>query len=625
MIMFDQLNDSQRQAVQWGEGPLLVLAGPGSGKTMLLTLRIANIIKKSSDEKFRVLGLTFTVKAANEMQDRVTRYLGEDNHRVQIRTFHSFCTDLLRQHGSHMGLRPDFAVITDDKDRMAILRDVITRIESEGYYIGDPEQLLQQIDIIFTHAISISDLPVYFIDANPTEINRLKAAFDAYLEALKMDNQLDFASMLYFARELLETKSRISRQVRTVYRYICVDEFQDTNIAQYKILRLIASSKQSNLFVVADDDQVIFQWNGADPRRLDVLKNDYQPEIIQLPDNYRCPQQIVELANRLIAHNNIRDGNKKPSKSLSNYTGIVELKSYSTFDEEILGLSNILEKIPDRQRDNCLVIARNNKMLNSVQHSLSEIGINAEIVTKKQEFSSPLMRIMYGCLKLANAPDSRSQLNKLCSAASELAAIIYSAEEIAAKAKVEGLTYLRTFLKAVNHVDELEHASRSGLKYLCDSLQFRPFIFESLRSFDNVNIDDSFPDYESEKIIWEDLFKRIENRYGDNLTLHVLLQEIDLAPKVKSLTHDCVRLQTVHTAKGVEYKYVYIIGLVEDYFPAFQAKKQGDESRSMEEERRNCFVAITRASNSLYMSYARKYFGWPKEPSRFLKEMGVLQ
>ena len=625
MIMFDQLNASQRQAVQWGEGPLLVLAGPGSGKTMLLTLRIANIIKKSSDEKFRVLGLTFTVKAANEMQDRVTRYLGEDNHRVQIRTFHSFCTDLLRQHGSHMGLRPDFAVITDDKDRMAILRDVITRIESEGYYIGDPEQLLQQIDIIFTHAISISDLPVYFIDANPTEINRLKAAFDAYIDALKTDNQLDFASMLYFALELLETKSRISRQVRTVYRYICVDEFQDTNIAQYKILRLIASSKQSNLFVVADDDQVIFQWNGADPRRLDVLKNDYQPEIIQLPDNYRCPQQIVELANRLIAHNNIRDGNKKPSKSLSNYAGIVELKSYSTFDEEILGLSNILEKIPDRQRDNCLVIARNNKMLNSVQHSLSEIGINAEIVTKKQEFSSPLMKIMYGCLKLANAPDSRSQLNKLCSAASELAAISYSAEEIAAKAKVEGLTYLRTFLKAVNHVDELEHASRSGLTYLCDSLQFRPFIFESLRSFDNVNIDDSFPDYESEKIIWEDLFKRIENRYGDNLTLHVLLQEIDLAPKVKSLTHDCVRLQTVHTAKGVEYKYVYIIGLVEDYFPAFQSKKQGDESRSMEEERRNCFVAITRASNSLYMSYARKYFGWPKEPSRFLKEMGVLQ
>ena len=126
MILIDQLNDNQRHAVQWNGGPLLVLAGPGSGKTMVLTMRIANLIQNSPDENFRVLGLTFTVKAANEMQDRIVEYLGENYRRVQIRTVHSFCTDLLRQHGSHLGLRPDFAVITDDKDRMAILGDVIT-------------------------------------------------------------------------------------------------------------------------------------------------------------------------------------------------------------------------------------------------------------------------------------------------------------------------------------------------------------------------------------------------------------------------------------------------------------------------------------------------------------------
>ena len=139
-----------------------------------------------------------------------------------------------------------------------------------------------------------------------------------------------------------------------------------------------------------------------------------------------------------------------------------------------------------------------------------------------------------------------------------------------------------------------------------------------------MNINDSFSDYESERDIWDDLFRRVENEYGDKLTLHTLLQEIDLAPKSKVLSHKCVRLQTVHTAKGAEYKHVYIIGLAEDYFPTFQAKRQGNKSRAMEEERRNCFVAITRASKSLYMSYAREYFGWPKEPSRFLKEMGIL-
>jgi len=150
----------------------------------------------------------------------------------------------------------------------------------------------------------------YFEKVELDKANRLVAAFYAYLEVLKRDNQLDFASMLYFARELLATKPRITRQVQTVYRYICLDEFQDTNIAQYEILRLLASSKESNLFVVADDDQVIFQWNGADPKRLEAFKNDYQPTVIQLPDNYRCPQQIVELANRLIAYNNIRERNK---------------------------------------------------------------------------------------------------------------------------------------------------------------------------------------------------------------------------------------------------------------------------------------------------------------------------
>ncbi len=624
MITFNQLNNNQRQAVQWGDGPLLVLAGPGSGKTMLLTMRVANIIQNSPKDNFRVLGLTFTVKAANEMQDRIIQYLGENTQRVQIRTFHSFCTDLLRQHGSHLGLKPDFAVITDDKDRMTILSDAITNVEQQGYDVSDPERLLQQIDVIFIHAISVNDLMQYFEKVELDEANRLVAAFYAYLEVLKRDNQLDFASMLYFARELLATKPRIARQVQTVYRYICLDEFQDTNIAQYEILRLLASSRESNLFVVADDDQVIFQWNGADPKRLEAFKNDYQPAVIQLPDNYRCPQQIVELANRLIAYNNIRERNKKPSKSRSNSTGFVELKVYKTFNEEINGLAKILGQIQEKQRENCLVIARNNKLLSTLQHHLTEVDIKAEIVTKKQEFSSPLMRIMYGCLKLANAPESRNQLNKLCSAASELNVISFSAEEIAGKSRVEGSTYLRTFLKAVNQVNELEWISQSGLANLCDSLQYRSFIFESLNSFDNLDSYDSFPDYEYERDIWKDLFRRVESQYRENLTLHVLLQEIDLAPKLKSLSRNCVRLQTVHTAKGAEYKHVYIIGLAEGYFPTFQAKKQGDRSRAMEEERRNCFVAITRASESLYMSYAREYFGWSKEPSRFLKEMEVL-
>lgn len=627
MILIDQLNDNQRQAVKWGNGPLLVLAGPGSGKTLLLTMRIARLIQDSSNENFRILGLTFTVKAANEMQDRIAQYLNENTPRVQIRTFHSFCTDLLRQHGSHLGLKPDFDVITDDKDRMAIFKDAIIRLEQEGYDISEPERLLQQIDIVFKHFLSINDLSAYFSkDENNDKHDKAKLLINAqkaYLDALKSSNQLDFASMLYFARELLATKARIAKQVRTVYRYICIDEFQDTNTAQYEILRLLAHSKDSNLFVVADDDQVIFQWNGADPKRLEMLKDDYQPTVIQLPGNYRCPQQIVDLANRLISHNSIRAKDKQPYISYAKWAGTIEIKSYHTFDEELVGLAKKVIKIPEKQRELCVIIARNNKLLNDIQRGLSKFNISSELVTKKQEFSSPLMRIMYGCLKLANAPDSRNQLNKLCSAASELSSITISAEEIAGRAKVEGLTYLRVFFEAVRNTNELEHLSRVGLENLCDSLQFKSFISRSLESFDKLNSITSFPDYASEKEIWGKLISRAEYEYRNSLSLHILLQEIDLAPKSKSLSRDCIRLQTIHTAKGMEYDHVYIIGLVEDYFPTFQSKKQGDKSRAMEEERRNCFVAITRASKSLYMSYAREYYGWEKEPSRFLEEMGV--
>lgn len=297
MISVFQLNESQRQAVEWGEKSLLVLAGPGSGKTAVLTMRIANIIKNSPDENFRILGLTFTVKAAKEMKDRINMLLGNMDNRVQLRTFHAFCTDLLRQHGSHLNLKPDFSVITDEKDRIAILKELD---------VDNPEDILSRIDTMFTHGISVEELPKYFTPENQTECYDLQTIFNQYIQALSKENQLDFGSMLYFTRQLLETKPRIARQLRTVYKYICVDEFQDTNLAQYLILKLLAPTENANLFIVADEDQIIFQWNGADPKRLESLKSDYNIEVLQLPYNYRCQKEIVEIANKLIEHNSYR-------------------------------------------------------------------------------------------------------------------------------------------------------------------------------------------------------------------------------------------------------------------------------------------------------------------------------
>ncbi len=620
-VTSQMLNSNQRQAARWDNGPLLVLAGPGSGKTAVLTLRIAKLIASSPNASFKILGITFTTKAANEMYSRIRELTSEYSQRINICTFHSFCTNLLRQHGSQLDLRPNFSVITDDKDRIAILSELRNRgeLELDGF-----EDCLKKIDIMFTHGISVDDLPQYFKNGNEEQCRELQNMFRKYLASLIQENQLDFGSMLHFTRELLSSYPRIAKQVRRAYQYVCVDEFQDTNLAQYKVLRLIAPDTTANLFVVADDDQLIFQWNGADPRRLEELKLDYRPQVIQLPENYRCPAEIVKRANRLISQNTARNSSKVDSISQSPVEGRVKLKSFSDFDNEVNGLITELNSIPRNQRETCLVIARSNKLLMEVRDAIQLAGLKAEIVSKRQDFESPPIQLMHLTLKLSNLPDSRSLLNRLCSVATQVNGITVSAEEVSARAKVESITPLRSFFSYLEESETLHSFAELGLELLCDTLDYRRFVRKSFELFDVQNesevAHESFSDYTEDRQNWMRVSEEVYRKHGENLSLYLFLQEMDLSPKAKNLSTDCVRLQTVHTAKGVEYSNVYVIGLAEDQFPTYFAKKMGETA--IQEERRNCFVAITRSSQNLYLSYARSYFGWPKQPSRFLSEMG---
>jgi len=622
-VVYEQLNNSQKAAVDWNDAPMLVLAGPGSGKTAVLTLRIAKIINETAEETFRILGLTFTVKAANEMQNRLRELLGEKSKRVKLCTFHSFCTGILRQHGSHLGLKPDFSVVTDDKDRAIVLKN----INDNGLLdISNPEDTLKKIDIIFTRGILPENLPSYFTEGKEEQSKELQDVFEAYVSELLAGNQLDFGSMLYFTRRLLHTKLRIARQVRTVFKYICVDEFQDTNISQYQILRQLAPDNESNLFVVADDDQLIFQWNGADPKRLEELKTDYKPKLIQLPENYRCPHEIVEVANKLIRHNSGRMTSKNIGVSHNFDTGVIKLNNYDILDNELEGLAANILKIGKVNFGDCLVIARTNKLLTTALEVLKNHDINAEIVKKSHDFSTPLVQLIYYSLKLVNSPESRSILNKLCAAATAINGVILSAEEISAQASVDEEGVLRTFFNFVATSKKLKQIGTLGIEFLCDAIEYKDFVGGVLNHFDQITKDESgnemFPDYHSDKENWYGISEDIFSTHGKNVSMHIFLQEMDLTPKFKSLPKNCIRLQTVHTAKGMEFGHVFIIGLAEDQFPTYFAIKGGKSS--VEEERRNCFVAITRASKSLYMSYSNNYYGWKKEPSRFLREMELI-
>ena len=623
-LTYEQLNGNQQTAANWGDGPILVLAGPGSGKTAVLTLRIARLIKATPEENFKVLGLTFTVRAANEMNKRLLELLGVHSQRVQLKTFHSFCSDLLRQHGSHLGLKPDFSVITDDKDRTLILKDINDRGE---VLIDDPEDTLKKIDKMFIRGILPEELESYFEPDKIEQCNKLRAIFNSYIEALLLSNQLDFGSMIYFAHRVLSTKKRIANQIRTVYNYICVDEFQDTNLAQYQILKQIAPDETSNLFVVADDDQVIFQWNGADPKRLQELKLDYKPEIVQLPENYRCPGKIVAIANLLIKHNADRIDSKIAGVSHNSDAGAISLMDFKDAEQELDGLAAEIVKIEKSRRSTCLVIARTNQMLVKAKQVLLSHDIEAEIVSKSQDFFSAVFQFLYLILKLYNSPESKSILNKLCAVATSLNGITLSAEEIATRSSVDGSGLLRTFFNYASISTILEPVCILADANLFETINYREFIKSALEYFESQHselpIDERYPDYSSDKSEWGKISHEIKQSHGEHVGLHVFLQEMDLTPKEKSLPRTCVRLQTVHTAKGMEFEHVYVIGLAEDQFPTYFSKKNGDSA--VEEERRNCFVAITRASKTLYLSYARKYNGWSKEPSRFLREMGLLE
>ena len=272
MIDLTSLNENQREAVLWDNGSLLVLAGPGAGKTRVLTYRIARILEQSNGQHFRVLALTFTNKAAAEMRGRVEELMPGELGRVRLTTFHSYAVELLRQHGNHLDFRPDFQIFSNDADREALLDDVLGQLRKNLTYTLPGHIRAAKILPAVTHLLELcvptDKVEMFLEQANVANAAPLARVYTAYRDALRLNNSLDFPSLIAESLYLLNKFPFLVKHVRRVFKHIIVDEFQDTNHSQYRILTLIAQSDPSSLFVVADDDQVIYQWNGANPKRI---------------------------------------------------------------------------------------------------------------------------------------------------------------------------------------------------------------------------------------------------------------------------------------------------------------------------------------------------------------------
>ena len=630
MNFLNRLNVNQSKAAQWNEGPLLVLAGPGSGKTATLTARVARLVEQGKNESFRILCLTFTRKAAAEMRERLLSLVPDAKERALLTTFHSFATDILRQHGSHFNLSPDFEIL-EDTERVGIVKSVLEGGEFTKYVSA--EKAMAAIDFLLRNVVS--DEQVLTLLKDEEAGRQLQLLFVQYKESLKQQNCLDYGAILYFCEELLRARPRVSKQLRTVYRYICVDEFQDTNVAQFRILLAIAPDKNSNIFIVGDDDQVIYQWNGASPKRVKELEEHYDLTTIQLPENYRCPVEVVELANTLILHNSERSPDKKPLLPMrtSKDSSPIELLS---FDDEQREADGIAERVATRLQNSAspsdiVILARTTRLLERIKQALDKLSIESHVQRRKSQFESAPFRFLVATLKLALVRSDKDLAATVTKALSDCVKQEISSENLAEFSTVLNGDQLEALGVLVTTSNAMPQKLCQAVRSLVQG-QYARFVQLTLSYFDTVGKasekdgNEQYAEYEAERAVWQKILR--DDMGGENdaysLSLGQFLQELALANKTPEAPSNAVRCLTIHSSKGMEFQHVYLVGMAEDQLPSFQSKKAGDNSREMQEERRNCFVAITRTMQTLTLSYSQKYNGWHKEPSRFLFEMGLL-
>ena len=639
MIDLSTLNDNQREAVNWRDGPILILAGPGSGTTQVLTYRIASILEETPDKYFKVLGLTVTNRAAAEMHERIASLVPRARSRIRIKTFHSFLEALLRQHGSHIGLRPNFTILVQDADRWTLLDEAIGRARNGMLGYGmTAERLLPVVSRLIENNVGVEEAFKALRNDSFDDAETLASVYGNYRALMIEKNALDFPGLIAEALSMLEKKPPLREFTQVIYGYICVDEFQYTNLLQYKILRHLVDPATENLFVVADDDQIIYQWNGANPERLWKLREDFNMRVLRLPENYRCPPAVIECANRLMKYNSGRPAEKTEliAQKEPSDESVVRVKIFDDFEQEIAWVAEDIGGHPAHERARCVIFAWTKQLLGQTVSALEQSGISAYLAVRKNEFESAPLQWLHSVLRLANARSSPEYLRIACRAFFSLEGINLDMRDIMSHAAAGDGDYLRSFARAIlARGEEVSSGARNlieeSLPRLSNHLDFWSFEKDAFAWFEDLQKKDPVADgvideYGEEKEVWRNFLGEITSCYSEvEMTLHFLLQELDRWLKTPDPPEDAVPCLPIHSSRGMEFDHVYLIGMVEDQLPSWEAVRKGDDSREMREERRNCFVAMTRVQKTLNLSCSSRIHGREKKSSRFLYEMGVLE
>ena len=454
-----ELTDIQRQAVDWDDGPLLVLAGPGSGKTRVLTCRIARLLDSSRDQRFRILALTFTNKAANEMASRMTTLVPGLEGRASVDTFHGFCAQVLRQHGVHLGIKPDFAIYSQTEDRQAVLEDALRRDRTQDASREDL-RLLPLIDQLKARLVEPDQAEQRIAaedGASAEYASRGARAYRLYEDELRRVNALDFNSLIFEAHRLFAYPA-MARHYQTSYRYWLIDEFQDTNGAQYALLHRMAGQDFREIFAVADDDQTIFEWNGANVRRIRALVQDFACKVVQLPTNFRCPPRIVEAANRLVVYNSRRVASKKPATPAPGNSSPLDeeqirCREFNTDAEEASGTADEIACLDSDSRSRTAVLARNRYLLEAMHDALAAVGVPAVVAMRRDDFLSPQVRWLVACLKQINRPLDRRNMGVLVEAFDSFVPLPLDWDGLVSRSESDGTTCLKVWMDAVRKAE----------------------------------------------------------------------------------------------------------------------------------------------------------------------------
>ncbi len=623
----ERLSPNQRQAAEWGDGALLVLAGPGVGKTTVLTTRIARILDGSRNRNFRILALTFTTKASDEMRTRVEALVPGLTERTVIGTFHSFCAQVLRQHGSHLGIKPDFGVYDQDDDRKALLSDALRAVGAKGEPVSSGDvRWLKTIDELRAKLVSPAKTAARFRDAKVGE--HVAKVYTVYENTLRERNIMDFNGMILDTCRLAHQVPAVAARIRQSYPYWLIDEFQDTSPAQYRLIRFLAGDEFRNVFVVADDDQIIYQWAGASYRQIVEFRKHFSPELTQLVENRRCPPEVVAAANCLVAHNLDRTPGKSTLVPTCPHKGpAISQRVFGSDVDEAAGIAKEIAAIPRDTWGKTAILARTRAILQPVLDALRAQNVSSAIATRRDRFISAQFVWLQTCLDQSLRPADRQVFTAMADAANRIAGTEFDAAFLAVEAEAAGRSFLEHWALTLSTSDNSSAKKLAGfsLRLVQSRAAWRKVLTEALAWLPETagTGDGIVSDATEDKAAWETAARAIRTEKGSELDLGELLQGIALRPKEPPADPSAVSLLTVHSAKGLEFDHVWLVGLAETVLPSWQSLQPDSKAAQLEEERRNCFVAITRTKETLVLSRATKYSGRSKEPSRFITEMGL--